>query len=105
MVTDCGSGCYSEHLIECSDTTRQGDKHIALQQQQVFAVRKVLAIDAYVHIVAYLSMFFNHFGNHPDGASASFVGRFCYAFHESHITASEHNGMTVACSPLSKFCC
>ena len=53
VVADGVRGRHGEHLVERADAARQSDEHIAVEQDQVFAVAEVVAGDVYIHIVAH----------------------------------------------------
>ena len=102
MIADSGRRGNGKDLIDGANTTRQGNKHIALVHHQLFSVAEVITGNIHIDIVADTTTILNNQRYDADGMTSCFLCGFGDTLHQSLIHTAIHDGMALLCCPLSK---
>ena len=102
MIADSGRRGNGKDLINGANTTRQGNKHIALVHHQLFSVAEVITGNIHIDIVADTTTILNNQRDDANGMASCFLCGFGNTLHQSLIHTAIYDGMALLCSPLSK---
>ena len=102
MIADSGRRGNGKDLIDGANTTRQGNKHIALVHHQLFSVAEVITGNIHIDIVADTTTILNNQRDDANGMASCFLCGFGDTLHQSLIHTAIYDGMALLCSPLSK---
>ena len=95
----------SEHFIQSPDATGQGTELIRLLHHDCFAVSKILTWNLYVHIITHSASLFHDTRDDTNGSSACFMHTFTNTFHESTVSSTVDEGVTILPYPFPQpFC-
>ena len=100
MITYRGRGSYRKHLIDGTNATWQGDKHITLIHHQLFTICKVVARNLNVHVITSATCFLHLHWHHANRMSASLFGSLGHTLHKSLIHTTINDTMAIHCDPL-----
>ncbi len=102
MIADCGRRGNGKDFIDGANTTRQGNKHIALVHHQLFSVAEVITGNIHIDIVADTTTILNNQRDDANGMASCFLCGLGNTLHQSLIHTAIYDGMALLCSPLSK---